>query len=305
MFLIIIFSFQYFFLAKVFKKNKLKAIFSALGLYFLGNFIFGIGLFTLLTFNIINIGFDFTQIKPENINEFSRSLNQYLVDRHIPIITEVVLFILVGMIYYNYLKNKWMKEVIVENQSFIQEIKEQASKIQQLVPVKTNYYLHFHDVNEKNIHLVPELATKIWNECYKGIISQEQIDYMLDMMYSTDKINENITEGDHWKILKADNEPVGYIHFKEEENKIFLSKIYLLQEEKYKGLGQSLLNEVIKFAIDNNYKSIYLTVNKNNAKAIRFYEKNNFKQVKSETFDIGNGYVMDDFIYEKNIVQIS
>ncbi|QTV07080.1 GNAT family N-acetyltransferase [Faecalibacter bovis] len=198
-----------------------------------------------------------------------------------------------------------MKEVIVENQSFIQEIKEQASKIQQLVPVKTNYYLHFHDVNEKNIHLVPELATKIWNECYKGIISQEQIDYMLDMMYSTDKINENITEGDHWKILKADNEPVGYIHFKEEENKIFLSKIYLLQEEKYKGLGQSLLNEVIKFAIDNNYKSIYLTVNKNNAKAIRFYEKNNFKQVKSETFDIGNGYVMDDFIYEKNIVQIS
>lgn len=159
-------------------------------------------------------------------------------------------------------------------------------------------------MNEKNIHLIPQLATKIWNECYKGIISQEQIDYMLGMMYNQEKINENLSNGEHWKILKADNIPVGYIHFKEEDEKIFLAKIYLLQDEKYKGLGQALLNEVTKFALDNDYKSIYLTVNKNNAKAIRFYEKNNFKNIKSETFDIGNGYIMDDFIYEKKIVQI-
>lgn len=304
MFLIIIFSFQYFFLAKVFKKNKLKAILSALGLYFLGNFIFGIGLFTLLSFNVINVGFDVTNLDSNNINEFSKTLNQYLVENNVPIITEVILFVLVGMVYYNYVKNKWMKEVIADNEPFIKEIKEQVTKIQQLIPVKTNYYLHFHDVNATNIHLVPQLATEIWNDCYKDIISQEQIDYMLNMMYNQEKINENLNNGEHWKILKADNVPVGYIHFKEEDEKLFLSKIYLLQDEKYKGLGQALLNEVIKFALDNKFKSIYLTVNKNNSKAIRFYEKNIFTNVKSETFDIGNGYVMDDFIFEKKIVQV-
>lgn len=123
MFLIIIFSFQYFFLAKVFKKNKLKAILSALGLYFLGNFVFGIGLFTLLTLNIINIGFDLSSLDQNNVSEFSKTLNQFLIDNHVPIITEVILFILVGMVYYNYLKNKWMKEVIVENEPFIQRLK--------------------------------------------------------------------------------------------------------------------------------------------------------------------------------------
>jgi len=300
-FLIIIFSFQFYLLARLFKKNKIKVILSALGLYFLGNFMFGIGLFSLLALNIINIGFDYTQITQDNMGDFSTSLNQFLIDRNVPIISDVILFILIGVLYYNFLKKKWMKEVIVEHEPFIQEIKEQVTKIQHLVPVKTPHYLHFHDVNDKNIHLVPQLANEIWNVSYKDIISQEQIDYMLDLMYSPEKIKENLLNGEHWKILKADNLPVGYIHYKEEDDKVFLSKIYLIQDEKYKGLGQALLNEVIQFALDQKKNSIYLTVNKNNAKAIRFYDKNNFKNMKSETFDIGNGYIMDDFIFEKDL----
>ena len=301
MFLIIIFSFQYFFLAKVFKKNKFKTILSAIGLYFLGNLAFGIILFFLLTFNVINIGYDLASIQPDNMQQFSSELNAYLRENHVPIITEVILFVLIGMVYYNYLKNKWMKEVMSQNQPFIEAVKEQVTKIMQTIPVKSNFYFHFHNVNDKNIHIVPELAKEIWNISYHNIISQEQIDYMLDLMYEEEKIKESIENGEHWKILKADNVPVGYIHFKEEGEKLFLSKIYLLQDEKYKGIGQVLLNEVIQHGLDHNFKSIYLTVNKNNAKAIRFYEKNNFKNIKSETFDIGNGYVMDDFIFEKNL----
>ena len=148
-----------------------------------------------------------------------------------------------------------------------------------------------------------ELAQEIWKDTYTSIISKEQIDYMLGMMYNEQAILDSVANGEHWEILKADNVPVGYIHFKEEENKIFLSKIYLKQDEQYKGLGQLMMNHVIDFATDAGKDSIYLTVNKDNKKAIRFYERNGFRNIKAEVFEIGEGYVMDDFIYEKTLIK--
>ncbi len=294
MFLLIIISFQYYFLARLYKKNKLKTVLSVVGLYFLANFIFAMGFAILIAANVIHVDFDFT--KPDPI-----VLNDYLNQRNIPIILEVTLFLVLGVFYYNYLKNKWTKELILENEPVFQSIKEAVEQVQIKRPVLTNYYCHFHQVNEKNVHLVPELAHEIWNATYTEIISKEQIDYMLNMMYNQEAILEGIKNGEHWEILKADNVPVGYIHFKEEDDKVFLSKIYLKQDEKYKGLGQVLLNQVIDFALKENKKSIYLTVNKENKKAIRFYEKNGFKNIKSETFDIGEGYVMDDYIFQKDL----
>lgn len=290
MFLIIIFSFQFYFLAKVFRKNKLKTVLSAIGLCLLGSFIMSFIFMSLILLKVIDLNpFD------------SKAILEYMYENNIQLYAEIILFILIGVIYYNYIKRKWMKEVLTEKVPIMNEIKEQVTKMVQTIPVKTNYYTYFHQVNEKNIHVIPQLAEKIWNVCYKDIISQEQIDYMLEMMYNQDKISEGIATGEKWEILKADNEPVGYIHYKIENDKVFLSKIYLLQDEKYKGLGQVMMNHVIEFALENKLNAIYLTVNKNNAKAIKFYEKNGFQIIKTETFDIGNGFVMDDFILEKEI----
>ena len=123
---------------------------------------------------------------------------------------------------------------------------------------------------------------------------------MLEMMYSTEKINEGIANGEIWEVLKIDNVPSGYLHYKlDENNTVFLSKIYLNESEQTKGIGQLMMNRVVDFAIEKGAKMVHLTVNKNNTKAIRFYEKNGFKNSESKTFDIGNGYVMDDYIFKK------
>lgn len=50
-----------------------------------------------------------------------------------------------------------------------------------------------------------------------------------------------------------------------------------------------------------NCKKIYLTVNKTNIKAIRVYERFGFEKTDQVVFDIGNGYVMDDYIYEVKV----
>lgn len=299
MFLLIIISFQYYFLARLFHKNKLKTILSVIGLYLLANIIFAFSVVLLIGFNVLHVDFDLSKPDASAI-----ALNEYLNKYNIPIILEITLFLILGVFYYNYLKNKWTREVLennLKNEILAESIKASVEKGVNRMKVPSNFYYHFHKVNETNVHLVPELAKEIWNDTYPGIISQDQIDYMLNMMYNKSTILDNVQNGEHWEILKADNIPVGYIHYKDEADKVMLSKIYLKQDEKYKGVGQVLMNQVIDYANKENKKSIYLTVNKENKKAIHFYEKNGFKNIKSEVFDIGGDYKMDDYIFQKDL----
>ena len=281
---ILILIFQYYFLGKLFNKDKLKLILSVIGLYFLGIIVIALNIALLVTFGVIKT----------DLQELTQSKWMMVPD--------LVLFVLLSFVYYNYLKRKWTMEM------FSNEVEKRKEEILNTVeplkmnPVKLNVYPHFHTVSEKNIHLVQPLAKEIWNEAYKDLLSQDQIDYMIDMMYSNEKINEGIANGDVWEILKVDNVPSGYLHYKlDEDNTVFLSKIYLKESNQTKGIGQLMLNRVVDYAKEKGAKAVHLTVNKHNAKAIRFYEKNGFKNMESKTFDIGNGYIMDDFIFQKNI----
>ena len=55
-------------------------------------------------------------------------------------------------------------------------------------------------------------------------------------------------------------------------------------------------------ASDAGYAKLTLNVNKANAKAIRVYTKNGFKQKQSVRIDIGSGFFMDDYIMEKKLI---
>lgn len=152
-----------------------------------------------------------------------------------------------------------------------------------------------------SIDLIPtvqQLAREIWGEHYIKILSQEQIDYMLRKFYSTEKIQSEIVEGVLWEMLLDDEKPIGFLVCKIESEKVYISKIYLKAETRGKGLGKYLLNRAVDLAKQNDKKSIYLNVNKYNTDSIAFYERIGFVKVEEGVFDIGNGYVMDDFIME-------
>ncbi|WP_312557954.1 GNAT family N-acetyltransferase [Empedobacter brevis] len=282
---ILILIFQYYFLGKLFNKDKLQLILKVIGLYFLGVFVIAINIALLMSFGVI------------------KSTLPELMESKWMMVPDLVLFVLLSFVYYNYLKRKWTMEMFsADLEKRKEELLENIAVNQKINPVKLDVYCHFHTVNEKNIHLVQPLAKEIWDECYKDLLSQDQIDYMIDMMYNNDKVNEGISNGEIWEILKIDNVPSGYLHYKlDENNTVFLSKIYLKESNQTKGIGQLMLNRVIDFAKEKEAKAVHLTVNKHNAKAIRFYEKNGFKNIESKTFDIGNGYIMDDYIYQKSV----
>lgn len=159
--------------------------------------------------------------------------------------------------------------------------------------------MQFVPVDKHNIHLILPLAKRVWDNTYLSIIGQEQIDYMLPMMYSDERILGEIAEGYDWILVMQNENLVGYLDFKlETDNRVFLSKIYTDVDQQIKGLGHFMFQYVLDCAKREGAKAVYLTVNKNNQRAIDFYERNGMKCIESKTFDIGGGYVMDDYIYQ-------
>ncbi|MEN8797925.1 MAG: GNAT family N-acetyltransferase [Flavobacteriaceae bacterium] len=151
-----------------------------------------------------------------------------------------------------------------------------------------------------DIALVVALADSIWREHYTPIIGRDQVDYMLLNFQSAEAIKSQIDEGASYYLLLHNNSPAGYFSFYLKESELFLSKIYLRKSLRGKGLGGKMLDFIQDEAANNGLKQISLTVNKNNTKTIAAYSKLGFRKVKPLVIDIGNGFVMDDFLMEKS-----
>ena len=157
--------------------------------------------------------------------------------------------------------------------------------------------------NTTDIELLTNLAREIWTEYYTEIISMEQIEYMLNMMYSHKTIENEILAGVYWNILEENNKPVGFVVFTNEGNKnLKLNKLYVQVTHHGKGFGQKAINYVVNFAEQNEFTNVYLVVNKKNLRAIKTYERYGFVCTEQVIKDIGKGYVMDDFVYTYVIV---
>ena len=98
-------------------------------------------------------------------------------------------------------------------------------------------------------------------------------------------------------IADGDRE-IGYCAVRPLEDSLFLSKLYLEEECRGRGVGQRALAQVCAIAKRLALPRVWLTVNKGNARAIRAYEKFGFVRTDSTVTDIGGGYAMDDYIYE-------
>ncbi len=161
--------------------------------------------------------------------------------------------------------------------------------------------LTFRTAASIDIELLSSLAREIWTVCYPGIIANEQIEYMLNLMYAQESIAQEIQDNVQWVILESDTFPIGFLSFTPSDGTVKLNKLYLKAEQQGKGFGKAGLKYVIEYARNNHFKRVYLTVNKNNIKAINAYEKTGFVRTESVVNDIGGGFVMDDYIYSFEI----
>ncbi len=152
-------------------------------------------------------------------------------------------------------------------------------------------------VKVNDIKQLADLAAEIWHEYWTCILSEEQINYMIEKFQSQKAIEEQIKNEQYtYYFIVEDGKNAGYTGVSDKGDYLFLSKLYLLKKYRHKGLGRKTV-ELLKAM---NFPKIRLTVNKYNKNTIEAYFKYGFKIVDSVVTDIGSGFVMDDYIMEYN-----
>ena len=152
----------------------------------------------------------------------------------------------------------------------------------------------------EDIIIVSSLAKEIWTQHYRPIIGQAQIDYMLDKFQSESAICRDIAGGYTYYIASLNSTPCGYSAVKK-DNGVFLSKFYVRQTERGKGIGKAMLAAVWAYAKEHCAPRIWLTCNKHNTTTLQVYRKLGFSVIDSIITDIGGGFVMDDYVLEKKL----
>jgi len=160
-------------------------------------------------------------------------------------------------------------------------------------------------VEAGEVEAIGALARIVWQKCYAGIIiSQEQVDYMLGDRYNAARLREELqTPGIWWDQAFVDGERVGFASTLRTDTpgELKLDKLYIHPAHQRHGVGGAMIAHIAERGLkdDPPARTLILAVNKQNLQAQAAYRKHGFVQREPVYVDIGNGFVMDDYIMEK------
>jgi diamine N-acetyltransferase len=158
--------------------------------------------------------------------------------------------------------------------------------------------------SRNQLPIIKDLAYQIWPSAYGEILSVAQLNFMLDKFYNINALEDQMLVANQVFLLIEENQRfLGFCAYElnyENTQNTKLHKLYVLPETQGKGVGKLLLKEVEKIAQQNNNKKILLNVNRYN-KALEFYKHQGYKNIETINIEIGNGYLMEDYIMQKSL----
>jgi ribosomal protein S18 acetylase RimI-like enzyme len=174
---------------------------------------------------------------------------------------------------------------------------------------------------DSQIKQLAHLAHEIWFGYWPGLIGREQTAYMVEKFQSEPAIRRDLAENDYtyWFLYDvddtetdgeaagetplSDSQIVGFTggHPDIDTNRFFISKIYLLPEARGRGFCSRVIEHYVALCKNRGFDAMYLTVNKGNELGLRAYRGNGFYVADEVVLDIGDGFVMDDYIMQKDV----
>lgn len=155
--------------------------------------------------------------------------------------------------------------------------------------------------NMELVYSVSAVADEIWHEHFVPIIGEEQVDYMLEKFLSPEALVEQINSGYQYYLFSFEYTFAGFAGVHKENGSLFLSKLYVHKDFRGKGIASYMFKQFVEMCKKHDLDKIWLTCNRNNTNTLNVYKHWGFKKVREEAADIGNGFVMDDYILEYEI----
>lgn len=165
--------------------------------------------------------------------------------------------------------------------------------------------LEFKKAGLPDLLKIQKIAYETWPSTFRQVLTTEQINYMLELIYNEKSLKKQVNEKGHNFILaEKDNQSLGFTSYEIDYNSeplLMIHKLYLLPASQGLGIGTKFLDLLSDLAQHNNNKRLRLKVYFENSKAIGFYEKYGFKNIGTETTDVGNNYSILDNIMVKEL----
>ncbi len=150
-----------------------------------------------------------------------------------------------------------------------------------------------------DVALVQRLAEVTWWPTYRGIIPDEQIQYMLDLMYSAEAVEAQLVVLNHRFLLaRHGGRYVGFASYslRDPRSSVFrLHKLYVRPDSQGAGIGHKLLRAVEQAARREGARRVELNVNRANP-AQHFYYRHGYRVQQVVDIPLGpfwlNDYIM-------------
>ena len=152
-----------------------------------------------------------------------------------------------------------------------------------------------------DIASIRQIAFATWPDAYGKLLPKEQLEYMLEWMYSETSLQEQMNKGHQFFMADLNGNSFGFASVSDEGDQRFkLNKLYVIPQTQKTGAGKALLDQVIGHAKQNNASVLFLQVKRDNI-AKGFYEKQGFVITQEVDLEIGNGFFMNDYIMELSL----
>ncbi|MCC6235066.1 MAG: GNAT family N-acetyltransferase [Verrucomicrobiales bacterium] len=155
-----------------------------------------------------------------------------------------------------------------------------------------------------DLQRIADLAQVTWRSAFRDVISTAQIDYMLRLRYSNEALAASLASGiPAYLLLLVDGDPCAFAAHRPapQTNELQLQQLYVHPEWQRRGLGSRLIDFVTDLARKRGCTHLILTVNRLNRDAQEVYQRRGFTIRESVVMDIGNGFVMNDFVMAKKL----
>ena len=106
--------------------------------------------------------------------------------------------------------------------------------------------------SSNQLSIVRDLAYQIWPIAYKEILSEQQLDYMLDLIYNIESLTKQMENNHIFLLVEDSNSFIGFASFElnyDSSNKTKIQKLYVLPQIQGKGIGKKLIDFIEKEAV--------------------------------------------------------